>query len=559
MKTHKNDPGTTRVNDQGKGQRKLNHRSLFPSFWLMLLAVVVTISLILFSGIKVVNLGHERNQLQLKRVTLDEQAKTLESDIASHAKFLKELPELKSRHMDLGTKITGLEGILRDLINRESTLAQKVTSLQHDLEAAVADRNQAEAATKAARNETARLGSEISGLKTEELALGLNVAKLRQDADRLKPQVEDLTSQAQSLDTEIVNLMKTKEARLSDLEALANDNSRLVNLGLHLKGLVVDMKGSREKAEDAADILQRAAAKAQQAAVDLANSSQASSGAINGLNTSGANLTRLVENLDTKRNEVNSAVADLVSAGSTAKAQVQSLTARLDGPINSLDSSTAALGSHVQNLGPMVDDISGSQNRLSDTTTQFGTLGTQFESVKTRLTAEAQDLENQVGLLERATTDINAGGQTLQVAIRKFETRQQGIEKTAAVTLDTQVRAAEQALQKFTALIVRLSPNTSGDRGTGHSLENMVAELKATLTAAASTLEDVRRLREVASAAFLSNGNKLKNVLENMVSDAEALQKEIRAQLETVIKQTSQPQDPATDTGSASRRQKEKH
>ncbi|MDD4072318.1 MAG: hypothetical protein PHY78_08155, partial [Desulfobacterales bacterium] len=70
--------------------------------------------------------------------------------------------------------------------------------------------------------------------------------------------------------------------------------------------------------------------------------------------------------------------------------------------------------------------------------------------------------------------------------------------------------------------------------------------------------EDVRKLRDEASSALLSNGDKLKSMLENMVRDAEALQTEVRAQLEVVRKKLNQPQAPTADIGSASRKQKEK-
>ncbi|AOY57213.1 uncharacterized protein Dmul_04380 [Desulfococcus multivorans] len=461
------------VKDQKKGQSKMNPRALFPSFWLMASAVAVTLLLNLFCGIKIMNLESERNQLRLEKVTIDERAKSLEADIASHSKLLEELPELKSRQTDLNANISGLEGKIHDLTSREAALLQTVTTLQNDLEVAVADRKQAEAATKSAREEAGRLKSEISGLKSQESTLAINVAKLRQDVTRLGSQVAELTARTQSLNTEIANMAKTKEARLSDLEALTKDNSRLVELGSHLENLAAGMEDSRKKSEEAAGALKLTADTAQQAVTELATNSQSTGNAIEDLHGSIERFARLVGEFSKDRNDTSTAVADLARAGTEAKAQAQRLTTQLDSPIKSLNSNTAVLGRHIQDFGDRMNDIS---------------------------------------------------------------------------RLETQVVAAEQALQEFTAMMNRLSPNVSDVEGTNQELKNAVAELKTTLAEITSALTDIGKLREEASSTLLFNGNKLKTELENMVRDAGILQKEIRVQLEVAREQLIQSQSSAAKT-----------
>lgn len=551
MTFNNDDLGSKPLNDPNKGERKLSSFALLPSSWIMISAVVLTILLNLFCGLKIMNLESERNQLQLEKISVDERARSLESDIAAHAKLLQELPELKTQHADLSAKVAGLEGKLSDLTNRETALLQNVTNLQNDLETAVADRKQTEAATKAAREETGRLQSDISGLKSEESTLSLNIAKTRQDVARQEAQVSKLMAQSQSLEAEIAALVKTKEARLSEMETLTKDNSRLMTLGAHFKDLADNMEASRMKAEEASGALSRSAEAAQQTLADLASHSKAAADTVKELRTSGENVNRLAAEFGKDRSDAGAAVSELARAASEAKTQTQRLTAQIDGPMNTLKGDTEALGNLIQGLGSKMDVMTISQKDLGESAKRFNTFGEQIETLQTQLATKLADLENQAGQLGRAIAFIDKDTQTLQGYTRKLETEHQGIAKSAS-TLDAQTVAAEKALQELTAFTTRLSPNVSSVEGASQELKNSATELKTTLTETKMALEDIRKLREEASSAFLLNGANLKKVLEDMVRDATSLEEEIRMQLKTVQEQTTQSPTLGAETGNPS-------
>ncbi len=510
--------------DNGKkGRDKLHAKSMFPSFRIMFIAVAVALLLMLVCGWKIVSLDVERNRLRLDKASLEQETKNLQEKISLHSKLLRELPELGSRELELRSTIADSEGKVRDLANRQATLAQKVGAQQETLESAVAGRIQAEAAAKAAREEAGRLQSAISASRSDKSALDLETAGLRQKVDGMKSESSNLAARAQSLKAEIASLEKTKETRIAELESLSRDNQKLLEVSSRLEDFVADMEKTGKMANEAAESLERTGSEANQAVAGLATESKASNEAVKGLNTSIASLAGLLEEIRKDRADMKTAVVDLTDAGSEAKKQGQRLAVQLDDPVGKLKSNTDALEKNLLILDADVKKIKSSHEDLERGTQKLANLGTQLDSLQTRMTTNVQ----------------------------KFENDNKEIGKSS-VALDDQVRAAVQALQRFTTMIDSISSSESGADTSETDIKKTVTGLKTTLAEVSQTLEEVRNLSKGASSAFLENKETLETVIDQVVRDAEELQKEIRAQLETVRKKINQPELPAADSGKAS-------
>jgi len=552
MTIHNNDSGIPRNSDpKKKNQNKLSPLSLFPSFGIITVAVVVSILLNLFCGIKIFNLEYERHQLQLKEVSLVERFKLLEADINSHAKLLQELPGLKSLHTTLNAEIAALNENIIHRTDRKTKLSKKIEFFQKDLEEAVANKNQAEASAKALRKETGQLQSKIASLQSEESILGVHVARLRQDTVGMESKQMELSTRLQSLTADVTSLEAKKDSRISELEVLTSDNSRLVKVNSRLTSLVSSMESSKGKAERAATSLKDSAENAQRTVSYFKTQTQSTGNAIKDLNTSTQNFNDLIQNTHKDQTKLATTVEGLTQSSSKLTDQVTQLATLIDGAKQSLNSNTAALDKQLKDFSSKINKISDSQKQLKSTTELLDSYPRKFESFQTELASKTQEFSDKVNQLSRITTEIDTETQTLRKNTHNLETEYTGVANAAAI-LNTQVQAAERTFLKFSTFITNLLSNDNGSKKINQGLEGTILELKNILTKAVLTLDEFRILGENASSALHSNGNNIKTILENIVQDTKSLENEIRTQLKEVQDQRDQLKTPASATNSNS-------
>jgi len=443
--------------------------------WIITGAVVLTIVLNIVCGVKVMNLEEERNQLRVEKVTLDQRAEQLNADIASHTKLLQDLPELTSRHIEVVGKIADVEGKLRDLTSRQTSLAQNISIRGNELQEAIANRNQAEATTNSAREEAGRLQSKIGQLESSESTLGLKVETLEQDSVALESRVAESTTRLQGLNAEIEGLIRRKDAKIADLEQLTKDNGRLVIINSQLKVLAEAMDVSRQKSENAVSALEDSAKNAQQAVTELASNARATGQSMEGLNSSGEKLDQLLEKVTQDRGNLKTIVSDLAKAGSDAKKQVQRLTTQLDDPMRRLNKGIDALTRDSEKVEVQLNAILNTHDLLEK-------VGEQLETSSTRLTSTQTSLEQNIeGLLNN--------GERLQIHVTDLVSTVQNAGTTMS-ELNTSKEKFSQLLGKIGEDQSSLNTTVAGLVRTGSDAEQKVKHISEQLEVPIKKLND---------------------------------------------------------------------
>ncbi|MBT4642742.1 MAG: hypothetical protein HOC09_28395, partial [Deltaproteobacteria bacterium] len=205
----------------------------------------------------------------------------------------------------------------------------------------------------------------------------------------------------------------------------------------------------------------------------------------------------------------------------------------------------------LQDFTFKINNISDSQKQLKNSAESLGSYAKKIGSVQTELASKTHDFSNTVNQIGRIATEIDTETQAIKTNTHNFKTEYQSV-ANAAGSLNKQVEIAEQMVLRFSGLISSLLSNDSGSTKTNQGLEEIITELRKTLTQAIQTLDNFRELGEKVSSTLISNGDNIKSVLKNIIQDTNALENEIRARLKEIRDQRDQTNTKTSDPKSSS-------
>lgn len=499
MTTINTDPSVSPQDHTEKKLTKSNPRKLFPSFTIMVVAVVVTIFLNIICGIKVMSLDAERNQLMAEKTSLDEQIKAFNREIKAHSTLLNELPGLKNQHIELTSKIANLQGELSSLTTRKAAFDRDYENMQSRLNDIKADSIQTESTAKAVRKETGELNSSISTLRSDKSRLEIQVAHLQKDVTEYESRISERSTQVRSLDAEIVSLKKTRDMRREQIDEMMEEKGKIQALSNKFDKITTKIETSGQQLTDTTSALKRSTEDAQKTIKEFDRAATSSKGAIKLLDESNEKFSKISDDLNQDHHDVRTAIVDFVRTSTDGKRQMEQLVSQMNEPLKMLNEQTRTLAEEVKNVGLTQTELAANVDRLKGNNQQMGSLQ---EQVKKKI----NELEENSEKLLNITKEIEAVGQNLKVNASDLEPLRQKAANSLE-KLDTQLKSITPVFENFTKVMSKNFQFVDDSTDRWKKIDMVIPELQVALTEAIKNLKLIEEVKETASKTLQDKNN----------------------------------------------------
>ncbi|RJR21399.1 MAG: hypothetical protein C4582_07895, partial [Desulfobacteraceae bacterium] len=403
-----NKPEKIEVKDLNNNSGSALDRSFFP-LWSMWIALILVILLTMLSGWKIINLERERSSVESKRLLL-------ERDKQAYADIQKELPSLEKRKQALISEVSELEGKERSAKVRYESITTQYNVAYSNLEKALAEREQAQAASQAARQEFASLQADIQKGRIDSQNLKQQVEALHAQEQTFGKSAKQLREQVAQIEADISGLERERENKKKMLEQMSQETSELQKISKRFDGIADNLEVSRNAAGEAIKSFHSDSQKFTKAVEEVNKQTQGFAKETQAVSREAANLATTVQGIQSSGQTVKQASFDiqgsktaladamgqLKKASEGAEQQARRLAETTDAQLKILQQTLPVLEQSASSLGSYVKKVESHVSELDGPTGDFQKTVAEAKNAQSQLSEMIASLKNVVGPLAQA-------------------------------------------------------------------------------------------------------------------------------------------------------------